>query len=78
MVVVFVECGICGLVCASVVVGGLVCGSYGRGDLVDCVVGGLVCGCWIGAEMCVSRTLVSVESKPDMAGVCISLCINSK
>ena len=44
MVVVFVECGICGLVCASVVVGGLVCGSYGRGDLVDCVVGGLVCG----------------------------------
>ena len=61
-VCVFVECGICGLVCASVVVGGLVCGSYGRGDLVDCVVGGLVCGCWIGAEMCVSRSLVSSNS----------------
>ena len=26
------------------------------------VVGGLVCGCWIGAEMCVSRSLVSSES----------------
>ena len=33
------------------------------GDLVDCVVGGLVCGGWIGAEMCVSRTLVSSNSE---------------
>ena len=29
---------------------------------VDSVVGGLVCGCWIGAEMCGSRSLVSSES----------------
>ena len=47
-------------------------------SVLDSVVGGLVCGGWIGAEMCVNRSLVSVESKPDMAGVCISLCINSK
>ena len=59
-----------------VCVGVYLCGCVGICGAV--VVGGLVCGGWIGAEMCVNRSLVSVESKPDMAGVCISLCINSK
>ena len=71
---VFVVCG-CGLVCA-VVVGGLVCGSYGRGDLVDCVVGGLVCGGWIGACVCGSRKRWSrrIQSQVLVYG----WCINSK
>ena len=35
------------------------------------VVGGLVCGGCMGADVCVSRPLVSSRSKSNMAGVCM-------